>query len=151
MLLNDVHEKLSIQKLLNGHSQLFICAELTWNFQARHRPPINRHNSLSASTAKLPPCRIQVPKQLSPTLPRRRLSSVEPKPPINSINEKAVAEKALPRISMDDTATITDATSQRTTKFKKLLLLLEPKGCMKGRDQFALYIFSPNNRYGVIK
>lgn len=49
---------------------------------------------------------------------------------------------------MDENVTISEVTSQRTNKFKKLLLMLEPKGCMKERDEYALYIFSPNNRYG---
>lgn len=117
------------------------------NFQTGHTPPLTRHNSLSTSSAKLPPCRIQVPKQASPTLSRRRLSYAEPKPPINSINEKAIVERALPRISMDENVTISETIqNQRTNKFKKLLLMLEPKGCMKERDEYALYIFSPNNR-----
>lgn len=42
---------------------------------------------------------------------------------------------------------VSEAASQKSSKLRKLLLLLEPKGCLKERDEYALYIFPPNNRF----
>ncbi|XP_011298535.1 voltage-dependent T-type calcium channel subunit alpha-1H isoform X1 [Fopius arisanus] len=32
-------------------------------------------------------------------------------------------------------------------RIKKIFMFFEPKGCMKERDEYSLYIFSPNNRF----
>lgn len=43
---------------------------------------------------------------------------------------------------------ITEFNSHRSSnsKLKDLFKFLEPKGCLKQRDEFALYLFSNNNR-----
>lgn len=59
---------------------------------------------------------------------------------------RSIGDKALPRIKMDENVVITEHVLPRVTGFRKVLLFLEPKGCMKERDDYALYIFPPNNK-----
>lgn len=61
--------------------------------------------------------------------------------PINNLNEKA-----LPQVKMDENIAISEHHPQSVNRIRKVLMFLEPKGCMKERDEFALYIFSPNNK-----
>lgn len=91
---------------------------------------------------------------------------IEPKS-VNSLNDKSLNERvgsggggggtavaataALPRIRMEDCISNNNNNNecQSTTRInglKKLLMMLEPTGCMKERDDFSLYIFASNNR-----
>lgn len=102
---------------------------------------MTRHNSLTTAQANLLPCNAQ---RRSPTFSRKDYIKSKP---INNLNEKArVAEKALPQVKMDENIVISERLTENTNKLRQLLLFLEPKGCMKERDDYALYIFSPNNR-----
>lgn len=65
--------------------------------------------------------------------------------PLNNLNEN-VAEKALPQVRMDENIVITEHVPPNANRLRKVLMYLEPKGCMKERDEYALYVFSPSNR-----
>lgn len=100
---------------------------------------MTRHNSLTAQGNVLP-CNAQLLKHNSPTFSRKEK-------PLNNLNEKSgVAEKTLPQVKMDENIVITEHLTQNTNRLRKILMYLEPKGCMKERDEYALYVFAPNNK-----
>lgn len=102
-------------------------------------PPLTRHNSLTAQGNVSP-----LLKHNSPTFSRKECIKQKP---LNNVNEKtAVAEKTLPQVKMDENIVITEHLTQNTSRIRKVLMYLEPKGCMKERDEYALYVFSPNNK-----
>lgn len=103
-------------------------------------PPLTRHNSLSAQGNVLS-CNVQLSKHNSPTFSRRCMKPT----PLNNLNEN-VAEKALPQVRLDENIVITEHVPPNTNRLRKVLMYLEPKGCMKERDEYALYVFSPSNR-----
>lgn len=100
-------------------------------------PQLPRQNSLDTTITRY---------NNSPTLSRsyehqaRRKSCnlVENKgeSPLPKINEKAPEE---PPVAPQ---------SPSVTIMRKFLIFIEPKGFMKERDEFSLYLFTPNNRYG---
>ncbi|KAI4456874.1 voltage-gated cation channel calcium and sodium [Holotrichia oblita] len=110
-------------------------------------PTLTRHNSLTttqaSALAKVNQIN-QITKNNSPTI-SREVSYVEPKS-VNTLNEKSETERSLPRIKLEDCISTSENTEQPTSKLKQFLIMMEPKGCMKEREEFSLYIFPPNNR-----
>lgn len=80
-------------------------------------------------------------KSASPTVTRKE-SHVELKS-VNSLNDKNVTERSLPQIKLTECAS---RFSPRLSVFNRLEMLLEPTGCLKEKDDYSLYLFSPNNR-----
>ncbi|XP_017770530.1 PREDICTED: voltage-dependent T-type calcium channel subunit alpha-1H isoform X4 [Nicrophorus vespilloides] len=111
----------------------------TPNNKSPNGPPLTRHNSLSnSSQSKISPCNAQLSKLNSPTVTRKQ--SFEAKS-VNVLQE----EKVLPPVKMDEI--VENPPEPELNKLRRLLIYLEPKGCMKERDDYSLYIFTPNNRF----
>lgn len=106
-------------------------------FQGPTPPALTRKNSLNKSPV-LPP---KLNKTPSPIVSRKS-SYIEPKS-VNSLSEKGMVEKILPSINMSECIT---NTSPRLSVFDRLEVILEPTGCFKEKDDYSLYLFSPNNR-----
>lgn len=66
----------------------------------------------------------------------------EPKS-INTV--KDASERSLPKINLEEFSTNTK-TEEKVSRLKKFMMMIEPKGYMKERDEFSLYIFPPHNR-----
>lgn len=82
-----------------------------------------------------------------------------------SINNLSIDTGALPRIKRIPDESENDGYSSRggdeqtppsnctgsvassTERIKKMFLFFEPRGCLKERDDYSLYIFPPNNRF----
>ncbi|KAI4492631.1 hypothetical protein M0804_002422 [Polistes exclamans] len=77
-----------------------------------------------------------------------------------TINNLSMETGTLPRIKplpdQDDDHSRTDdqtppsnghGSASSVERIKKIFMFFEPKGCLKERDDYALYIFSPNNRF----
>lgn len=67
---------------------------------------------------------------------------MEPKS-VNSMIQKGVSEKTLQAINTTECIT---PSSPRMSVFDRLEVILEPTGCFKEKDDYSLYLFSPNNR-----
>ncbi|KAF7415260.1 hypothetical protein HZH68_003749 [Vespula germanica] len=80
-----------------------------------------------------------------------------------TINNLSMETGALPRIKPlpdqeDDHSRTDDQTppsnghgsASSIERIKKIFMFFEPKGCLKERDDYALYIFSPNNRFRAL-
>ncbi|KAL2717782.1 voltage-dependent T-type calcium channel subunit alpha-1G isoform X1 [Vespula squamosa] len=80
-----------------------------------------------------------------------------------TINNLSMETGALPRIKPlpdqeDDHSRTDDQTppsnghgsASSVERIKKIFMFFEPKGCLKERDDYALYIFSPNNRFRAL-
>ncbi|KAF7408826.1 hypothetical protein HZH66_003363 [Vespula vulgaris] len=80
-----------------------------------------------------------------------------------TINNLSMETGALPRIKPlpdqeDDHSRTDDQTPpsnghgsvSSVERIKKIFMFFEPKGCLKERDDYALYIFSPNNRFRAL-
>ncbi|CAH0564653.1 unnamed protein product [Brassicogethes aeneus] len=107
-------------------------------------PTLTRHNSLTKSSLIQSKINAQLSKGSSPTLSRKN-SLIELKT-INSLNDKTVSERVLPRINMDECLT-TETIQPRLSWFNKLIMLAEPTGCLKEKDEYSLYVFSTNNSF----
>ncbi|XP_065163665.1 voltage-dependent T-type calcium channel subunit alpha-1H isoform X3 [Atheta coriaria] len=69
---------------------------------------------------------------------------------INEAHEKPDPEKALPVICMEECAEgarLSTSPPANVNRIKRVLNYLEPKGCMKERDDYSLYVFAPANRF----
>lgn len=77
-----------------------------------------------------------------------------------TINNLSMETGPLPRIKrlpdQDDDNPRTDeqtpplnghGSASSIERIKKIFMFFEPKGCLKERDDYSLYIFPPNNRY----
>lgn len=116
-----------------------------YQIQIACTPSLTRNNSLTASNVSIQ--QLKVPTQFSKYSPAlsRKLSYVEPKS-VNTFNDRE-NDKVLPRITLDECITLNESEDRlRYSKIGKFLLMIEPKGCMKERDDFTLYIFPPHNR-----
>nr|XP_015838484.1 PREDICTED: voltage-dependent T-type calcium channel subunit alpha-1G isoform X2 [Tribolium castaneum] len=111
--------------------------------QATTAPTLTRHNSLVTSTITQSKINTQINKCTSPTLSRKS-SQNEPKS-VNSLNDKTLPERTLPKIKMEDC--IPTEEPERTSGIKKLIRICEPTGCLKEREDFSLYIFPHENRF----
>nr|XP_022916967.1 voltage-dependent T-type calcium channel subunit alpha-1G-like isoform X2 [Onthophagus taurus] len=138
---NKSAKGLSPQNSLRGRSNT--CSSVP---QISWTPSLTRHNSLIAGQISIQPksnqCN-QIAKINSPAI-SGQVGYAEPKS-INTLNFEKQEEKVLPRIKLDECETVEPEI--KTTKLKKFLMMIEPKGCMKERDEFSLYIFPPNNRF----
>ncbi|XP_025832292.1 voltage-dependent T-type calcium channel subunit alpha-1G-like, partial [Agrilus planipennis] len=108
-------------------------------------PSLTRQNSLSSQNIpqnKISPLSSSFTKNNSPTLQRKNSSSAEPKA-INTF-KRTFLDKSLPKINFEE---VTAKAEQKVSRIKQFLLMVEPKGCMKEREEFSLYIFPPNNRF----
>ncbi|RZC35961.1 voltage-dependent T-type calcium channel subunit alpha-1G, partial [Asbolus verrucosus] len=112
--------------------------------QVSAAPALTRHNSLATSSVTQSKINTQINKCVSPTLSRKS-GQAEPKS-VNSLNDKSLPERALPKIKMDDCVS-SERESPRMNGIKKLLMLCEPTGCMKEREEYSLYIFPHENRF----
>lgn len=94
------------------------------------------------------------------TVRKSMLSEDMPCSTPRTINNLSMETGALPRIKPlpdqeDDHSRTDDQTppsnghgsASSVERIKKIFMFFEPKGCLKERDDYALYIFSPNNRY----
>ncbi|XP_068915162.1 voltage-dependent T-type calcium channel subunit alpha-1G-like [Tenebrio molitor] len=113
--------------------------------QVTTAPTLTRHNSLVTSTITQSKINTQINKCSSPTLSRKSSQAMEPKS-VNSLNDKTLPERSLPKIKMED-CVATEHESPRINGIKKLLMLCEPTGCLKEREEFSLYIFPHENRF----
>ena len=79
-----------------------------------------------------------------------------------TINNLSMETGPLPRIKrlpdQDDDNPRTDeqtpplnghGSASSIERIKKIFMFFEPKGCLKERDDYSLYLFPPNNRYVV--
>lgn len=79
-----------------------------------------------------------------------------------TINNLSMETGPLPRIKrlpdQDDDNPRTDeqtpplnghGSASSIERIKKIFMFFEPKGCLKERDDYSLYLFPPNNRYGT--
>ncbi|KAK9701208.1 Ion transport protein [Popillia japonica] len=139
---NKSAKGLSPQNSLRGRSNTSSSIQqISWT------PTLTRHNSLTttqASTQAKVNQINQIAKNNSPTI-SREVSYVEPKS-VNTLNEKSETERSLPRIRLEDCISTSENPEERTSKLKQFLIMMEPKGCMKEREEFSLYIFPPTNR-----
>lgn len=62
---------------------------------------------------------------------------------VNNLNDNGVTERVLPQISMSECIV---GSSPRLSVIERLEMILEPTGCIKGKDDYSLYLFSPENR-----
>lgn len=115
----------------------FINIFILFYFKGSTPPTLTRKNSLNRSPV-LPP---KTNKSSSPVISRKS-SHIEPKS-INSLNEKGITEKILPSVNIAECVT---PASPRLSVFEKLEVIFEPTGCFKEKDDYSLYLFSPNNR-----
>ncbi|XP_063917204.1 voltage-dependent T-type calcium channel subunit alpha-1G-like isoform X2 [Zophobas morio] len=114
--------------------------------QVSTAPTLTRHNSLVTSSITQPKINTQINKCSSPTLSRKS-SQVEPKS-VNSLNDKTVPERSLPKIKMEDCIpTEQELPRTRMSRIKNLLMMYEPAGCLKEREDYSLYIFPQENRF----
>lgn len=81
-------------------------------------------------------------QRASPTLSRKN-SLIELKT-INSLNDKT--ERALPRINMEE-CVASQILRPRLSLLNRLVMMAEPTGCFKEKEDYSMYLFSPNNRY----
>lgn len=105
---------------------------------------VSRQNSLTShisSQSKICSIKSQFTKNNSPTMARKQ-GCPQPKS-INTI--KDASEKSLPKINLEEYST--SAQPEKMSKLKNFMLMIEPKGYMKERDEFSLYLFPPNNRF----
>ncbi|XP_023310380.1 voltage-dependent T-type calcium channel subunit alpha-1H [Anoplophora glabripennis] len=102
--------------------------------QAPAPPALMRKNSLNKSPVQN--------KSASPIVARKE-SHIELKS-VNSLNDKNVTERSLPQIKLTE---CTSRFSPRLSVFNRLEMFLEPTGCLKEKDDYSLYLFSPNNRF----
>ncbi|XP_049817444.1 voltage-dependent T-type calcium channel subunit alpha-1H-like isoform X2 [Aethina tumida] len=101
-------------------------------------PALTRHNSLT----KQPILQSKINAQrASPTLSRKN-SLIELKT-INSLNDKT--ERALPRINMEE-CVASQILRPRLSLLNRLVMMAEPTGCFKEKEDYSMYLFSPNNR-----
>ncbi|KAF2893229.1 hypothetical protein ILUMI_12948 [Ignelater luminosus] len=113
--------------------------QVTWT------PNLTRQNSLSShisSQSKISAFQAQFTKNNSPTMSREQGYN-EPKS-INTV--KDASERSLPKINLEEFST-NSKTEEKVSRLKKFMMLIEPKGYMKERDEFSLYIFPPHNRF----
>lgn len=54
-------------------------------------------------------------------------------------------ESPLPKINEGESAP-EESVEENMNFMRRIFKSVEPKGCMKERDEFSLYLFSPNNR-----
>ncbi|XP_031353487.1 voltage-dependent T-type calcium channel subunit alpha-1G isoform X1 [Photinus pyralis] len=103
-----------------------------------------RQNSLTSNLAKeskISSFQAQFTKNANPTVTGKHDYSVEPK----SVNTGA-SERSLPKINLEE---LSDSSKmdEKVSRWKKLLIYIEPKSYMKERDEFSLYLFPPHNRF----
>lgn len=73
------------------------------------------------------------------------------------INNMTFEHGSLPRIKqlpredeeqqLDDNNLPENESRSSVEKIKKIFMFFEPKGCLKERDDYSLYLFPPNNRF----
>lgn len=74
------------------------------------------------------------------------------------INNMTFEPGSLPRIKqlpredeeqqLDENSPVNESRSS-VEKIKKIFMFFEPKGCLKERDDYSLYLFPPNNRFAL--
>ncbi|XP_074036001.1 voltage-dependent T-type calcium channel subunit alpha-1G isoform X2 [Leptinotarsa decemlineata] len=99
-------------------------------------PGLTRKNSLKKSPIH------KLNKTSTPVLPRK--NGQKEMKSVNSLNDKTVNDKVLPQIHTEESAA---RTSPRLSVFNRLKIMLETTGCVKGKDEYSLYIFAPDNRF----
>ncbi|KAJ8971627.1 hypothetical protein NQ314_000610, partial [Rhamnusium bicolor] len=106
--------------------------------QAPAAPALTRKNSLNRS----PVLQTKSNKSGSP-IESRKNSHIELKS-VNSLNDKSVTERSLPQIKLEECV---PRFSPRLSVFNRLEMIFEPTGCLKEKDDYSLYLFSPKNRF----
>ncbi|XP_060523337.1 voltage-dependent T-type calcium channel subunit alpha-1H-like isoform X2 [Cylas formicarius] len=96
-------------------------------------PALTRRNSLSRPAP-------------GPDLPDKKNTQIELRP-VNNLKDNSLTERTLPQIKLDDGGQTTTTSSPRLTVLNRIEALLEPTGCLKGRDDYSLYLFAPDNRF----
>ncbi|XP_030763174.1 voltage-dependent T-type calcium channel subunit alpha-1G-like isoform X1 [Sitophilus oryzae] len=81
-------------------------------------------------------------KSVSPIL-SKKIDHIELKP-LNNLKDNTLTETNLSQTKLDEAST---HSSPRFSILNRLEMLLEPTGCLKGREEYSLYLFSPENSF----
>nr|XP_034187863.1 voltage-dependent T-type calcium channel subunit alpha-1G isoform X2 [Osmia lignaria] len=121
--------------------------------QMRWISDLSRRNSLRGNENVQSPTRKTLPLDEAPM----QCSTAR------TINNLSMETGPLPRIKRlsdqdDDNPRIDEQTpplnghgsASSIEKIKKIFMFFEPKGCLKERDDYSLYLFPPNNRFRVL-
>ncbi|KAF7265662.1 hypothetical protein GWI33_020746 [Rhynchophorus ferrugineus] len=107
-------------------------------------PALTRRNSLTKSpksTVKRHHSKLNL-KSVSPIL-SKKIDHIELKP-LNNLKDNTLTDTNLSQMKLDETPA---QASPRFSILHRLEMLLEPTGCLKGREEYSLYLFSPENGF----
>ncbi|KAF5282496.1 hypothetical protein FQR65_LT14266 [Abscondita terminalis] len=113
--------------------------QVTWT------PSLIRQNSLTSHVSKdskISSFQAQFTKNNSPPTSKQDYNELKS---VNTV--KGASDRSLPKINLEEFSTTTNKSDEKISRIKKLLLMIEPKGYMKEREEFSLYLFPPQNKF----
>ncbi|CAK9796450.1 Voltage-dependent T-type calcium channel subunit alpha-1H [Anthophora quadrimaculata] len=121
--------------------------------QMRWISDLSRRNSLRGNEGVQSPTRKtlpldEVPMQCSTARTINNLSmEAGPLPRIKQLPDQ---DDDNPRIDEQTPSLNGHGSANSIERIKKIFMFFEPKGCLKERDDYSLYLFPPNNRFRVL-
>lgn len=117
---------------------------MRWIGELSRRNSLRGYENVQTSTKKTLP----LDEMLAPSSTPRTINNLSmetgPLPRIKRFPEPASEER--PRTGEQTPPSNGHGSASSIERIKKIFMFFEPKGCLKERDDYSLYLFPPNNR-----